>query len=344
VGVARRGVRVDETARSCERMGRNNGVGECNRADNDKTREIASVEMIFYAKGERGMLLGSLELNRIYQMDCIEGMKLLPDSSIDLVVTSPPYADRRKSTYGGVHADVYNDWFLDVAKELYRVLKPTGSFFLNIKPHCVNGERHLYVYELVIALKRVIGFRFVDEFCWTKNGVPGKFKGRFKNAFEPVFHFTKEKDFTFNPYNVAIPMKPESKARAKRKATGETNNGSGFAGMRKNETMLNRELALPSNHLHIPQKSNQFTIESRHPAVFPIELPEFFIKAFSNKNNIVLDPFMGSGTTAVAALRTNRNFIGFEREPEYVRIANQRLENVRDELAERKLTEGTDAE
>jgi site-specific DNA-methyltransferase (adenine-specific) len=282
--------------------------------------------------------LGSLELNRIYQMDCIEGMRLLPDESVDLIVTSPPYAEQRKKQYGGIPVNEYNDWFLLIAKEIYRILKPTGSFFLNIKPHCVDGERHLYVYELVILLKKEVGLRFVDEFCWTKNGVPGKFKGRFKNAFEPVYHFSKEKDFVFNPYDVAKPMKESSKERAKRKASGETKNGSGFAGMRKNETMLNRELALPSNHLHLPQKSNQFTIESKHPAVFPVELPEFFIKAFSNINDIVLDPFLGSGTTAVAAVRNERNFIGFEIEPEYVKIANQRLENVYDEIAERKLT------
>lgn len=258
-------------------------------------------------------------------MDCIEGMKKLPDNSVDLIFTSPPYADRRKNSYEGYHADVYNDWFVQVAEEIKRILKPSGSFFLNLKAHCDKGERVLYVYELIIRLRNELGFRFVDEFTWTKNGVPGRFKGRFKNGFEPVFHFAKSPDVTFNPHEVGTPMKEESIARASRKASGESGNGSGFAGMRKNETMQNKKLALPSNHLHIPQKSNQFTLQSKHPAVFPEELPEFFIKAFSNEGDLVLDPFIGSGTVAVVAKRNNRNYIGFDLKEEYVDLSNERI-------------------
>lgn len=267
----------------------------------------------------------ALAINEVHEGDCLELMKRIPDDSVDLIITSPPYADRRKNTYGGVHADNYVEWFLPIAKEYMRILKPSGSLFINIKPHCDKGERVLYVFELVIALKREVGFRFTDEFTWTKNGVPGKFKGRFKNGFEPVYHFTKSADYTFNPYDVATEMKEDSIKRAQRKACGETSNGSGFAGMREGSSLSTAKLALPSNHLHIPQKSNQYTIQSKHPAVFPIELPEFFIKAYSNQDDIVLDNFLGSGTTAVAAINTNRNFIGIEREPDYVAIANQRI-------------------
>ncbi|WP_405101688.1 DNA-methyltransferase [Oceanobacillus sp. FSL H7-0719] len=268
-----------------------------------------------------------IELNKIYNEDCLKGLKKLPDESIDVVFTSPPYADRRKNSYEGCHHTVYNEWFVEIAKEIKRILKPTGSFFLNLKPHCEKGERLLYVYELVIKLRNKVGFKFVDEFSWTKNGVPGRFVGRFKNAFEPVFHFKVGDKVTFNPYEVAEPMKEESIARANRKASGESENGSGFAGMRRNETMQNKKLALPSNHIHIPQKSNQFALQSKHPAVFPVELPEFFIKAFSNENDVVLDPFIGSGTTAIAAINTNRNYIGFELEEEYYDLANERIKN-----------------
>ncbi|MFE4202124.1 DNA-methyltransferase [Aneurinibacillus aneurinilyticus] len=273
-------------------------------------------------------LLGVLKLNRIYQRDCIESIRMIPDESIDLIFTSPPYADRRKNTYGGVHESEYVNWFLPIAKEMKRVLKPTGSFFLNIKPHCHNGERVLYVFDLVLSLKRELGFMYVDEFVWTKNGVPGKFTGRFKNAFEPVYHFAKQKGFTHNPYAVATPIKEASLARANRKACGETTNGSGFAGMREGSKLKDVTLALPSNHVHIVQKTNQYTPEAKHPAVFPVELPEFFIKAYSNENDVVLDPFMGSGTTAVSAAKLNRNFIGFELNPEYIEIANKRLDSV----------------
>ncbi len=274
-----------------------------------------------------------LDLNKIYNMDCLEGMKKIEDDSVDVIFTSPPYADRRKNSYKGYHHTVYNDWFVKIASEIKRVLRPTGSFFLNIKPHCEKGERLLYTYELVIRLRNEVGLKFVDEFSWTKNGVPGRFVGRFKNAFEPVYHFKKGDKITFNPYEVAEPMKEESLARASRKASGESSNGSGFAGMRKNETMANKKLALPSNHLHIPQKSNQFTLQSKHPAVFPIELPEFFIKAFSNKGDIVLDPFIGSGTTAVACINTNRNYIGFELDKQYCEIANERIQKAMQDKA-----------
>lgn len=296
--------------------------------NNIKGDDLIMKEILFHGDCLVQETSGSLELNRIYQMDCIEGMRLLPDESIDLVITSPPYADRRKNTYGGIPADEYVKWFLPIAHEIYRILKPTGSFFLNIKPHCENGERVLYVFDLVLSLKRDVGFRYTDEFTWTKNGVPGRFNGRFKNAFEPVYHFTKKRGYTFNPYAVAIPTKEVSLRRAERKASGESKNGSGLAGMREGHSFKGRKKSLPSNHLHIPQTSNQHTIQSKHPAVFPEELPTFFIKAFSNEGDVVLDPFIGSGTTAVAALRTNRNFIGFEIKSEYVSIANQRIENV----------------
>ena len=259
----------------------------------------------------------------------MDEIKKLGDSSVDLVITSPPYAMQRKSTYGGVTEDDYIQWFEPLAYEIKRVLKDTGSFFLNIKPHCNNGERVLYVMKLIIHLKEVVGFRFSDEFTWTKLGVAGRFNGRFKNAFEPVYHFTKEKGYTHNPYAVAKPAKDVSLARYKRKACGESQNGSGFAGMRKEITST---LALPSNHLHIPQKSNQHTLQSKHSAVFPVELVDFFIKAFSNKNDTILDPFLGSGTTAVSALKLQRKVIGFEKLKEYFDLANGRINSVQPEL------------
>lgn len=257
----------------------------------------------------------------IYQKDCLEGLKGLPDNSVDLIMTSPPYADRRKNSYEGVHSSKYLEWFMPIAKEIYRVMKPTGSFLLNIKPHCEKGERLLYVMKLVIALKEDVGFRFTDDYVWTKLGVSGKFVGRFKNAHEPVYHFTKQKGYTHNPYSVATEAKPESLARYKRKACGESGNGSGFAGMRKEITS---KLALPSNHLHIPQKSNQHTPQSKHPAVYPVELCDFFIKAFTEVGDLVVDPFTGSGSTMVSAINNGRSFIGYELEDTYIDICKER--------------------
>jgi site-specific DNA-methyltransferase (adenine-specific)/site-specific DNA-methyltransferase (cytosine-N4-specific) len=268
------------------------------------------------------------------QGDCLERMKEIPDSSVDLIVTSPPYADRRKSTYGGLNQSMYNEWFIPIVKEMKRVLKDSGSIFINIKPHCEDGERVLYVYKLVIDIKEIVGLRFVDEFAWTKNGVPGKFKGRFKNAFEPVYHFSKSPDFTFNPYSVATKAKEVSLSRYKRKACGTSNNGSGFGGMRKE---IKSDMALPSNHIHFTQKSNQHTIQSKHPAVYPVELVTFFINAFSNEGDTVLDPFMGSGTTAAVAIKNNRKFLGCELNTDYKELQDKRIADARKENEKKTL-------
>jgi DNA modification methylase len=259
---------------------------------------------------------------KVIESDCLDWLKLQSDESVDMIITSPPYADRRKNTYGGISEDKYVEWFVPIAKEVFRILKPTGSFFLNIKPHTTKGERVLYVFDLVLALKREVGFRYTDEFTWTKLGVPGKFNGRFKNAFEPVYHFTKEKGYTHNPYEVATPAKEESLKRYKRKASGESKNGSGFAGMRKEITS---KLALPSNHLHIPQKSNQYTIQSKHSAVFPVELSDFFIKAFSNEGDLIVDIFAGSGTVGESCVKLNRECILIDILEENVNLIKQRL-------------------
>jgi site-specific DNA-methyltransferase (adenine-specific) len=261
-------------------------------------------------------------LHVMYNGEALDTLKTLADESVDLVVTSPPYADRRKNAYGGVTSDKYVDWFIPFAREIKRVLKNDGSFFLNIKPHCVDGERDLYVMKLVIALREQVGLRFVDEFSWTRLGVPGRFKGRFKNAFEPVYHFSKSKDFKHFPYEVATKATEVSLARYKRKICGKAKNGSGFQVGKE----ITSKLALPSNHLHMPQKNNQFTLQSKHPAVYPIELPEFFIKAFSEQNDTVLDFFSGSGTTSVAASRNFRNSIAIEQSREYFDLSIERLE------------------
>jgi site-specific DNA-methyltransferase (adenine-specific) len=258
----------------------------------------------------------------LIQGDCLKILTEEEDNTIDIVITSPPYANRRKGHYKGQTVDNYLDWFLPIALEIRRVLKPTGSFFLNIKPHCDNGQRVLYVMKLVIELTETVGLRFTDEFVWTKTGVPGKYVGRFKNAFEPIYHFTKEKGYTHNPYNVTTEAKEISKARYKRKTSRGNKNGSGIAGLRKE---IKTSLALPSNHLHIPHKGNQYCIQSQHPAVYPVELCKFFILAFSNELDIVLDPFMGSGTTGVAAKELNRRFIGVEQEENWYELAKKRI-------------------
>jgi len=264
--------------------------------------------------------------SRVILGDCFDELPKISDNSIDMVFTSPPYAERRKSAYGGQSVDVYVDWFLPLGAEIKRILKPTGSFFLNIKPHTIRGERSLYVFDLVCRLKTEIGFLFIDEYCWTKNPFPGGFKGRFKNGFEPVYHFTKNKPsrIIFNPVACGTPMKPESIARTYRKQCGAPANGSGMTGM--NTTNIRHlKLARPSNVVNVNNVSNQFTDKQQHPATFPEELVEFFVKSFTNETAVVLDPFAGSGTTGIVCKRLNRHYILIENLQKYYALICKRI-------------------
>ena len=104
---------------------------------------------------------------KLYLGDCKEQLKHLPENSVDLIVTSPPYADQRKSTYGGIHTDKYVEWFLPISKQLLRVLKPTGTFILNIKEKVVDGERSTYVMELILEMRKQ-GWLWTEEFILHK--------------------------------------------------------------------------------------------------------------------------------------------------------------------------------
>jgi len=133
-------------------------------------------------------------LTDIYLGDSKEKLKLLPDNSVDLIVTSPPYADQRKSTYGGIHPDKYVDWFLPISDQLLRVLKPTGTFVLNIKEKVIAGERSTYVIELILAMRKQ-GWLWTEEFIWhKKNSYPGKWPNRFRDSWERLLQFNKIKN------------------------------------------------------------------------------------------------------------------------------------------------------
>ena len=151
---------------------------------------------------------------KIIKGDCLDVMALMPSESIDLILTSPPYAQQRKATYGGTPPDKYVEWFLPISAEIKRVLKPTGSFILNIKEHVSDGERSTYVYELILALRQQ-GWRWVDDFAWhKKNGFPGRWPNRLRDAWEHCYHFTKQKDFSMYQDAVKQPAKPSTLLRA----------------------------------------------------------------------------------------------------------------------------------
>ncbi|MDR1883492.1 MAG: site-specific DNA-methyltransferase [Prevotella sp.] len=260
--------------------------------------------------------------------DCKEVLKKIPDNSVDLVFTSPPYADQRKNTYGGIKPDEYVQWFLPVSNELLRVLKPTGTFVLNIKEKVVEGERSVYVLELILEMRKQ-GWLWTEEFIWhKKNCYPGKWPNRFRDSWERLLQFNKEKQFNMYQEEVMVPMGDWAKSRLKNlnntdKTRDESRVGSGFG---KNiSNWLYRDKAYPTNVLHLATEC----ANKDHSAAFPEGLPEWFIKLFTKEGDMVLDPFTGSGTTNFVAQRMSRNSIGIEVLPEYYEKVKSKLEPVK---------------
>ena len=257
--------------------------------------------------------------------DSREILKEIDNNSIDLIVTSPPYADRRKNTYGGISTKEYVEWFLPVSEQLLRVLKPTGTFILNIKEKAENGERNTYVLELILALRKQ-GWLWTEEFIWhKKNSYPGKWPNRFRDSWERVLQFNKTRNFNMYQEAVMVPVGDWANNRLKNlsktdKIRDNSKSGSGFG---KNiSNWLKRSMVYPSNVLQFATVCNN----KNHSAVFPEELPEWFIKLFTQANDLVLDPFLGSGTTSEVAQRMGRNSIGIEIIPEYVEMAKAKVE------------------
>jgi len=272
----------------------------------------------------------------LYLGDSKKELKKIADNSVDLIITSPPYADQRKSTYGGIHPDKYVEWFLPISEQLLRVLNPSGTFILNIKEKVVEGERSTYVMELIIAMRKQ-GWLWTEEFIWhKKNCFPGKWPNRFRDSWERLLQFNKSKDFNMYQDEVKVPIGDWAKGRLKNlsetdKRRDNAKNGSGFG---KNvSNWLGKETVFPTNVLHLATECNN----KNHSAAFPEELPEWFIKLFTKQNDTVLDPFMGSGTTLSVAQRMRRNSIGIEIVPEYYKMIKNQLKPVELYLLEPKI-------
>jgi DNA modification methylase len=262
--------------------------------------------------------------------DSREALKRLPTNSIDLIITSPPYADQRRNTYGGIHPDEYVKWFLPISDELLRTLKPTGTFVLNIKEKVVAGERHTYVLELILALRQQ-GWLWTEEFIWhKKNSFPGKWPNRFRDSWERLLQFNKTKHFNMYQESVMVPTGSWAKSRLKNLSAvdlirDESRVGSGFG--KKIANWINRDRAYPNNVLHLATECGN----KNHSAVFPEAVPEWFIKLFTKEGDTVLDPFLGSGTTSRVAKRMGRNSIGIEVLEEYYTLAKESLDDTPDQ-------------
>lgn len=253
----------------------------------------------------------------------------LPAQSVDLFFMSPPYADAR--TYSKIHPDRYVEWFLPFARAMLDASTETGSLVVNIKNRvaksgALKGQRHPYVYELVIALQH-LGWRWLETYIWAKpNAIPGRFGPRTKDAYEYVYHFAKGSHPYFCLDEIRVPYKADEAEIERRNndVNGRRTTEAGF-GRDRTKTYL-KGGADPGNVITVAQTYNQYKGPAgKHTAVMPEGLAEFFIKAMCPPEGVVIDPFGGSGTTAVIGRRHNRQAGSLELHKEYVEVARERL-------------------
>ncbi len=265
------------------------------------------------ARKRKGSLSEMLELNKIYNMDCLEGMKLLPNECIDLTVTSPPYDNLR--TYKGFTWD-----FEGVARELYRVTKQGGVVVWIVGDATINGSETGTSFKQALYFKE-IGFNLHDTMIYEKNGAGavGSNKCYLQN-FEYMFVFSKGKIKTFN-----LIYDRENKVVGRMKTNTNRDKFTADTG-RKYREITTKKMGRRFNIWKYEQTQGHDAYSKKHPAPFPETLAADHIISWSNEGDLVLDPFMGSGTTAKMALLNNRNFIGFELNPEYSKMAEKRIE------------------
>ena len=254
-----------------------------------------------------------LEINKIYNMDCVEGMKMLDDDCIDCVVTSPPYDNLR--SYDGVGETWNFEKFKQVAEQITRVLKPGGVCVWIVGDSTIEGSETCTSFKQAIHFKEVCGLKLHDTMIWEKIS-PFTHKNRYIANFEYMFVLSKDTPKTSN----LICDRKNIHGGTKIHGTMR-NDGNNLSDVR-NKGKLIKEYGVRLNTWNIPPDTKNKT---GHPAVFPENLAADHIKTWTNEGDLVLDPFMGSGTTAVACLHNDRNYIGFEMNAEYWNISERRV-------------------
>lgn len=329
-----------------------------------------------------------MQINTILQGDVLEKIKEIPDNSVDCIITSPPYWSLRFYTLNNPKEigneptpEEYINNIVRVCLECFRILKPTGNFFLNLGDTYFGGGNHrkdegkhkqsyvtivgnmserpkwdkmrdngwlqrkqklLIPHRIAIKLQEE-GFILREDIVWAKKVtkypertsigtcLPHPVTDRFVNSLEYVFHFVKQpKDYFFDLSKVKNFTKETSIRRSERgnntikkpliKINDKLMKGKGNWGL----DYVSGELSNPTNVLMF-KRNNQFTKKEKHYAIFPECLAEFFIKVGCPEKGIVFDSFIGSGTVAVVALKLNRNFLGIELNPDYVKMVDKRI-------------------
>lgn len=365
--------------------------------EEDETPGVASIQPPRNPKTKRGdvWLIGD---HRVMCGDCRDVddvATLLAGATVNVAFTSPPYAEQRtydeSSGFQPIPPAEYVAWFADVADNVSKYLADDGSWFVNIKPPADGLDTDLYVFDLVIAHVREWGWHFATEFCWERPGVPKQVSRRFKNAFEPIYHFARgewkmrpEAVRTFsdnipinagpgagdsnwsNDQGTGIIMGRKRRPRMAMPPQGSPDDWSGsgadvrrphkggrsgnMAKMQGNAHLTPREhgvpgvgggethqgqgtyapgeytytgLAYPSNRLPTFSGTHEAT---GHTAAFPVGLPQWFVKAYTDPGDVVYDPFVGSGSTILAAHNEQRLGYGMELSPKYVDVICTRLQ------------------
>jgi len=277
-----------------------------------------------------------------YLGDALELIKELPDTSINLIMTSPPFALTTKKAYGNADSGNYIEWFKPFAHEFWRVLKEDGSLVIHLGGSWDKGRptRSLYHFELLLDLCRnghEAKFYFAQDFYWfnyAKLPLPAEWvtvqRIRAKDAVDPIWWLSKSPFPKADNRQVLSPYseKTDSLLKLKQGHRGPSGHNSSLKFKRKLDG------AIPPNLLYIAnsESNSQYLCSCRkvgirpHPARYPVELPKFFIEFLTDQDDIVLDPFGGSNATGEAAERTNRNWICFELREEYLKGSKYRFQ------------------
>lgn len=266
------------------------------------------------------------ELGQLFVADCVDIMRQIPDDSVDLVITSPPY-DRQGKYRDGENYERgwYEDFFLKATKEIHRILQPRGSYVLNYRSKRHGDERGTLQYELVFWLREQ-GFLFAEDFVWGKSSPPpGRFNRFLKDAVEYCFQFAKTPDWQFYPEQVLSSARWDKKDRERRKRLEHNytrvNEPSGHG---RKRVQAGPDMVRPSTLLSFEPEFGPNP--THHPARFPIEIPDFFIRLMTQPGQLVVDPFAGTCTTAVAANSLDRRWLMTELDAAYTGILAERLE------------------
>ena len=270
----------------------------------------------------------------VINMDCFKAIKNQPDNSVDLIITSPPYADI--VSYGKdisvKKTDDYVDWLLPLFKDIVRVLKPSGSFILNINDKCDNGCRSTFIYDLISRNNKETDLKLYDTYIWhKKNGIPNGGKKRFRNMTEFIFHFCKDpKEMKFHMDRVLeepnISTLPERTRGKKKRCMYDSNKQERINYYEEEIKDRSNEKIRPDNIVRFSTAASMRDNDIKHPAPFHKDLPLYYINLLTDEGDLVIDPFSGIGTTGIACKELNREYIGYELNKTYADFSKKRIE------------------